>query len=217
MTSRIMPKKGLPFRGRHKWKFSPQSVPKIFSGRYPVPIGTQLSKFAWYLVPSGTRLRKFARYPVPCGTQLRKFAWYPVPSGTQLSKFARYPVPSGTQFLKFAWYPVPSGTQFLKFSRYPAVPKFSKFWWVPGYRSRRPLVLCSLKSKYRKFQNPWKVQVLMNTANCVRLDFIRWWSDTQFFVLSHLGMINFLGIAQQGKPGIYFLNFLNLKLINPNK
>ena len=25
-------------------------------------------------------------------------------------------------------------------TRYPAVPKFSKFRWVPGYRSRRPLV-----------------------------------------------------------------------------
>ena len=41
-------------------------------------------------------------------------------------------IPSGTQLPKFARYPVPSSTQFLKFSRCPAVPKFSKFRWVPA-------------------------------------------------------------------------------------
>ena len=39
------------------------SVPKFFSGRYPVPIGTQNFFSGWYQVPIGTHKNFSGRYP----------------------------------------------------------------------------------------------------------------------------------------------------------
>ena len=55
----------------------------------------------------------------------------------------RYPaVPNFQNFLGTRYPAVPNFSNFLG-TQYPAVPKFSKFRWVPGYRSRRPLVINS--------------------------------------------------------------------------
>ena len=79
--------------------------PKFFSGRYPVPIGTQNFFSGWYLVPIGTQKFFSGWYPVPIGTHNFSSGWDPVPSGTLFLKFSRYSVLSGTQIFKISMGP----------------------------------------------------------------------------------------------------------------